>query len=156
MQERADHIAEWVRLTAEKEKPAQVAPGLSSKAGHQRQQGGINAAVRDLGIDRTEAQRAVKIASLAPEAKEAARATSLDDKQSVLLAAARELPIAGDTDEAKRKNVERAVKIAALGIEKVLRGGGPSGVSPCYSWCGHGGCSSANTLGRPLPFRTAT
>jgi hypothetical protein len=70
VQERADHIAEWVRLTEEKlkEQPAQVAP--HRKAG--QQPGGINAAVRELGIERTEAQRAVKIAGIKPEAKAAA------------------------------------------------------------------------------------
>lgn len=34
---------------------------------------GINAAVRNPGIDRTEAQRSIKIASIAPEAKQAAQ-----------------------------------------------------------------------------------
>ncbi len=61
-----------------------------SKVGSGRgNEGAISKAVRDLGIDRTEAQRAVKIASIAPEAKEAARAAGLDDNQSVLLAVAR-------------------------------------------------------------------
>jgi hypothetical protein len=69
--ERAEHIAEWVRITGEKVK-AQVAP-LDRPHDRGRQNQGINAAVRDLGIDRTEAQRAVKIAAIAPEAKEAAQ-----------------------------------------------------------------------------------
>jgi hypothetical protein len=46
--------------------------------------------VRELGIDRTEAQRAVKIASIAPEAKEAARVAGLNDNQSALLRVSRE------------------------------------------------------------------
>jgi hypothetical protein len=57
-QERADHIAEWVRLTEDKK--AQDAP-FSKPAKHgagRGNEGGINAAVRELGIDRTEAQRA--------------------------------------------------------------------------------------------------
>jgi hypothetical protein len=57
--ERKKQIAEWVRLTEQK---AQVAPIESKRAdgrGH-RKKGGINAAVRELGIDRTEAQRAVR------------------------------------------------------------------------------------------------
>jgi hypothetical protein len=73
VQERSEHIAEWVSLTGEKQ-PAQVAP--VNKGGRtvdgKPNQGGINAAVRDLGIDRTEAQRSVRIASIAPEAKQAA------------------------------------------------------------------------------------
>jgi hypothetical protein len=74
--ERSEHIAEWVRITGEKQSPAQDAPVKSRRAdGRGGSVGvGINAAVRDLGIDRTEAQRSVKIASLAPEAKEAAPA----------------------------------------------------------------------------------
>jgi hypothetical protein len=50
--ERAEHIAEWIRLTEERENPAQLAPGFPPKAGHVRQQGGINAATRELGIER--------------------------------------------------------------------------------------------------------
>jgi ParB family chromosome partitioning protein len=78
VQERAEHIAEWVRLTDEKVK-AQVAPlDRPHDRGHANQ--GINAAVRELGIDRTEAQRAVKIASIAPDAKgEAMSAWSGDE-----------------------------------------------------------------------------
>jgi hypothetical protein len=66
--ERSEHIAEWVKLTGEKAK-AQVAP-----SGHTggRENKGINAAVRELGIDRTDAQRSIKVANLSPEAKDAA------------------------------------------------------------------------------------
>jgi len=86
--ERSDQIAEWVRLTEQKRAKAQVAP---SHTGGRPDQG-INAAVRDLGVDRTEAQRAVKIASLSDEAKEAAREAGLDDNQSALLKVARAEP----------------------------------------------------------------
>jgi len=92
VQERAEHIAEWIRLTAEKQSPAQLAP-VKSRREDGRGGGvgqGINAAVRELGIDRTEAQRAVKIDAIAPEAKEAARAAGLDNNQSALLQVARE------------------------------------------------------------------
>lgn len=66
--ERANHIAEWVRLTEEKNKGATCA---DTPRGRGQPQGGINAAVRDLGVDRTEAQRAVKVSSLSDEAKQA-------------------------------------------------------------------------------------
>jgi ParB family chromosome partitioning protein len=59
VQERADHIAEWVRLTGE-QKGAQVAP----PGGKQPHDKGIKAATRELGIDRSEAQRACKIAAM--------------------------------------------------------------------------------------------
>jgi hypothetical protein len=61
--ERAAHIAEWVRLTGEKEISAQLAPKIAKDGSTRgRPESGINAAVRELGIDRSEAQRAVNIA----------------------------------------------------------------------------------------------
>lgn len=83
-QERADQTARWVELTGSK--VGQSDP-LCAKTGRGNE-GGLRAAVRDLGIDRSEARRAVKIASLSPEAKEAARTVGLDDNQTALLAAA--------------------------------------------------------------------
>ena len=90
--ERAEHIAEWVRLTEEKadEVSAQVEPKLRQRGAGQgigggRPESGINAATRDLGLDRTATQRAVKVASITPEAKEAAREAGIDDNQSALL-----------------------------------------------------------------------
>jgi len=67
VQERADHIAEWVRLTGE---VIGASCANSSKPGPK---GVIRTAVRELGIDRTEAQRSVKIASVPDEVKKAAR-----------------------------------------------------------------------------------
>lgn len=48
-------------ISGEKEAKAQLAPSAKPHTGG-RASLGINAAVRELGIDRTEAQRAVKIA----------------------------------------------------------------------------------------------
>lgn len=91
--ERSEHIAEWVRLTEEAlaQQPAQLAPPVK-KHGHSQQPGGINAAVRELGIDRTEAQRSVNVSRLPEAAKEAAREVGLADNQSALLKAARAAP----------------------------------------------------------------
>ena len=55
--QRDEHVAEWVRLTEAKVQPAQLGPvnkGGRSKGGIPKE-GGINAAVRELGIDRTAA-----------------------------------------------------------------------------------------------------
>lgn len=79
VQERSEHIAKWVELLEAKRLSAQVGP-----KGH-RPESGINAAARDLGIERKQAQRAVKIAAIVPEAKEAAAAAGLADNQSALL-----------------------------------------------------------------------
>lgn len=89
--ERDEHVAKWVELT-EARQSAQFAPIETKRPdgkGH-RKEGGINAAARELGVERTATQRAVKVASLSDEAKQVARDTGLDDNRSVLLAAARQ------------------------------------------------------------------
>jgi hypothetical protein len=87
-------VAEWIRLAEQKPaelQSAQLAPNEKSKRrdgrGH-RKEGGIRAASRELGIDRDAARRAVQVASLSSEAKDAARETGLDDNRSALLKAA--------------------------------------------------------------------
>lgn len=98
--ERSEQIAEWCELTGDL--LAQVAP----KASGGRPEGGLRAAVRELGIDRTDAQRSVKVASLHPEAKSAAIAAGLDDNRSALLEAAK-----GKTPEAQVRAIqERALR----------------------------------------------
>lgn len=100
--ERAEHVAEWVRITEAKQakdaaeglllgadKLAQVAP-VSKPAGGRGKEGGIRAASRDLGISRDQAARALKIDSIAPEAKAAAAEAGLADNQSALLKVAAE------------------------------------------------------------------
>jgi ParB family chromosome partitioning protein len=82
--ERSEQIAEWCELTGDsflqsaKNSTREGRPGV------------ISAASRELGIERTEAHRAVKVASLHPEAKSAAIAVGLDDNRAALLEAARE------------------------------------------------------------------
>lgn len=80
--ERAEHIAEWVKLTGER---IGASCTNSPKPGPR---GAIRAAERELGIEHTEASRSVKIASISVEAREAARAAGLDNNQSALLAVA--------------------------------------------------------------------
>ncbi|WP_192707102.1 hypothetical protein [Methylobacterium sp. OAE515] len=55
-------------------------------------EGGVRAATRELGIERTEARRALKIDGIAPAAKEAARAAGLENNQSALLKVAQAEP----------------------------------------------------------------
>ena len=86
-QERAEHIAEWVQLTTEK--LAQV--GQVSSKGGRGNEGGLSAAVREIGVTRQEAQRAEKIAAIAPEAKAAVAAdVKLANNQAALLRVAAE------------------------------------------------------------------
>jgi ParB-like chromosome segregation protein Spo0J len=89
--ERDDNIAEWIKIT-ERLQSSQFAKNESRRddgRGH-KPEGGIAAAARDLGVDKDDAHRAVKVASLSDEAKDAARETGLDNNRSALLAAARE------------------------------------------------------------------
>jgi ParB/RepB/Spo0J family partition protein len=80
-----EQLAMWIKLT--ENKLAQSAPVISGGRGHT---GGARAASRDLGIDRDAASRAIKVASLSDEAKDAAREHGLDDNRSAMLEAARE------------------------------------------------------------------
>ena len=87
--ERAEQIAEWVRLTEAKAVSSHDATKLSSRgrAGEGRPEGGINAASRDLGISKDAAHRAVKIAELPQETRDQAREENWTQKR--LLEAAR-------------------------------------------------------------------
>jgi len=108
--ERSEHIAEWIRLAEERGRhSAQLVPIESKRddrRGH-RHESGVNAAARELKIQRTDAQRAVKIDSLAPEAKLEAKALRLDHNQRALLGAAKasskEAQIRALREEAARK-----------------------------------------------------
>jgi ParB family chromosome partitioning protein len=118
VQERADHIAEWVRLT-EKKQSAQDGP--KGPVGH-RPQGGINAAARELGIERKEAQRSIKIASISEEAKMAADEAGLDTQKARLAIASQplekqlekvaDLKRERDAAEARRRNQQTDRTIA--------------------------------------------
>ncbi|HEX3862536.1 MAG TPA: hypothetical protein VHY35_12655 [Stellaceae bacterium] len=115
--ERSEHVAEWVRLADDK--LAQVAP-VSPKGGRGKE-GGINAAARELGIERTDAQRATKIDDLDESAKAEAKALKLDDNQSALLAAAK-APTSccreregGNPKESEAMSLKRAKKFLRLG-----------------------------------------
>jgi len=109
--ERSEHVSEWIKLT--EERVAQVAP----PGGGQPASKGIRGAVRELGIERTEVQRAVKISGIPDEVKKAAKDAGLDDNQSALLQVAAEPSAAAqlkaikkkkDHDEAQKKNRGRA------------------------------------------------
>ena len=81
--ERSKLVAEWAELTGEK--PAQLGP----VSGGRGNKSGINDAARQLGIERKEVQRSVKVASLSPEAQAVAVEEGLDNNRSALLDAAR-------------------------------------------------------------------
>ena len=66
--ERDKLVAEWCRLVGRDEVLAQVAP----KVQNGRPKGGEREAARQLGLDRDDVRRAAKVASITPEAQQAA------------------------------------------------------------------------------------
>jgi hypothetical protein len=83
-----------------------------------RPKSGINKASRELGIDKNEAYRAVKIASLTPEAKKVAVEVGLDDNKSGLLAAAKQAP----EQQAQRTHQIAQAKAAEPAMPKTTGG----------------------------------
>jgi hypothetical protein len=108
--ERSRHIAEWVRLTRftnTSEANNNCATCTDIPRGPGQPQGGVSAAARELGIERTDAIRAIKIDSLTVEAKAAAVETGLDNNQSALLAAAKEDGAEAQVEALKQRAAKR-------------------------------------------------
>lgn len=103
--ERAEQVAEWVRLAEERGR--EVSSQVATKPTGGRPQVGVRAAARELNVGKDEAHRAVKIAALAPEAKEAAVAAGLDKNQSALLDAAK-----AETADAQVRVIEQKARQA--------------------------------------------
>lgn len=106
--QRKEQIAEWIKLTATDNTKAQLAPSHSGGRPNQ----GINEAVRELGIERTEAQRAVKVASISEQAKQAAISAHLDNNQSALLKIAASQP-AEQVEKVRQLAAERDARRAS-------------------------------------------
>lgn len=87
--ERKEHTTEWITLTVKRREEINASQLVTHKKRGQ-QPDGINAASRELGINRMDAHRAMKVASLPEEAKQIARDTGLDNNQSAMLTAAKE------------------------------------------------------------------
>lgn len=89
--ERSEHIARWIELT-EKENyisfQHETKP-LEKPLEGGRTEGGISKAARELGVEKTQAHRAIAKASLSHEAKVYAIENGLDNNQSALLEASK-------------------------------------------------------------------
>lgn len=88
--ERDTQVARWIELVEAKRVSRQ--PDAKSEAG--RPEGGVRAAARELGVSEPDARRAVHVAGLSDEAKDAARETGLDNNRSALLEASRHESVA--------------------------------------------------------------
>lgn len=76
--ERAEHIAEWVKLTEEKLRHDDA---VSDRPGGRGNEGGRRAAARELGVSEPAARRAEKIASLPQETRDQAREENWSQKR---------------------------------------------------------------------------
>lgn len=102
--ERDEQVAEWITLAE--------TISLQSATKRGRPESGVNAASRELGVEQTDAHRAVKVASLSEEAKDAARETGLDNNRSALLEAARKPTVAEQVATVHRLHAARTVQAA--------------------------------------------
>lgn len=92
-------VARWIQLTIGNQERARKTEGVSGhhvqklsargRIGEGRPESGVNAAVRELGVGRTEAQRALKVARLTPEEQGIAREVGLANNGTALEAAVR-------------------------------------------------------------------
>lgn len=65
--EGGQQVAEWIKITE------RISRQVDGKMERGRPEGGISAAARELGVEESDAHRAVSVASISEEAKEAAR-----------------------------------------------------------------------------------
>jgi ParB family transcriptional regulator, chromosome partitioning protein len=107
--ERDENIAEWIKIT---DRASNSQSGSLREDGRGGRPKGIENAARELGVERQDAHRAVKVASLSDEAKEAARETGLDDNRSALLEAASKPTVAEQVAAIHQRHTPKVVKIA--------------------------------------------
>ncbi len=123
--ERDEQVARWIELTEKKAVQFSQTAKIESKRddgkGH-RAEGGVSAAARDLGVDKDDAYRAVKVVALSPEAKAAARERGLDDNRSALLEAAR-VPAAEQAKAILEIADRKALAIVGKAIRKEQQDG---------------------------------
>ncbi|GAB4063951.1 hypothetical protein KHC28_14250 [Ancylobacter sonchi] len=105
--ERDEQVARWIELIELKRVSRQV----DEKREVGRPESGVSAASRELGISEPDARRAVNVAALSPEAKEAAREAGLDDNRSALLDAAAK-PTVAEQVAAIHARATREVRLA--------------------------------------------
>lgn len=141
-------MAEWVRMFQKHGKAkldevedavarsagvlVQLAPKLSSRGrkGEGRPEGGVRAITREHGLEHTDVHRSIKIDSIAPEAKQAARAVGLASNQSALLKVAAapketqvkvvaEMKVQKDHQRASPKTTDASDELADMLVEHI-------------------------------------
>ena len=105
--ERDKLVAEWKALIR-RDKVAQVAPPTG---GRQPAYDAIRETARQLGLDRDDVRRAIKVASITPEAQQAAHEVGLADNRSALLEAASK-PAEEQAAYLRERAVKKEMKLA--------------------------------------------
>ena len=108
--ERDKLVAEWCRLVGREDKIAQLAQFSKVGAGRGNK-GGESEAARQLGLDRDDVRRAIKVASITPEAQQAAHEVGLADNRSALLEAASK-PAEEQAAYLRERAVKKEMKLA--------------------------------------------
>lgn len=115
--ERDEQVAEWIRITERVSNSQSESLREDGRGGRPR---GIESAARELGVERQDAHRAVKVASLSEEAKDAAREVGLDNNRSALLEAAAKPTVAEQVAAIHHRHMApRVVKLAKDPISDV-------------------------------------
>ena len=99
-------VAEWCRLVGKELQVAQLAPPRP-----QYEKRGEREAARQLGLDRDDVRRAIKVASITPEAQQAAHEVGLADNRSALLEAASK-PAEEQAAYLRERAVKKEMKLA--------------------------------------------
>lgn len=104
--ERDKQIARWVELMAVREEVSDnlsetSAPEARKKKSKGGRPGMASATAREIGANERDVRRAVKVASITPEAQQAARDAGIDDNRSALLKVAKEATPEDQVDKVK-------------------------------------------------------
>lgn len=122
--ERDQHVAEWIRLTeGVVDNASQVVTKSKSEKnpkGAGRHSEGINAASRELGINRMDAHRAVAVASIPDPIVESIKEYGLDDNRGVLVQVGRAAQQAAKVAVASGAPEQEVAHAAAAAAESKL------------------------------------
>ena len=108
--ERDKLVAEWCRLVGKEDKMIQVESFSKIGAGRGNK-GGEREAARQLGLSQPDVHRAIKVASITPEAQQAAHEVGLADNRSALLEAASK-PAEEQAAYLRERAVKKEMKLA--------------------------------------------
>lgn len=115
--ERDEQVARWIELSAARIDTDRV----NSKPGPK---GKVRDAAKEIGVNREDARRAVKVAKLSDEAKAVAKEVGLDDNRTALLEAAAKPTVGEQVAALREREIRRGMQ------EKIIAARAQKSVSP--------------------------